>query len=72
MMQNLIWVGAVISVLGMCGIIYSVIIVIRARRANLADEELRARIGKVLPINLGALFLSTIGLMMVIVGIILS
>lgn len=72
MMQNLIWVGAAISVLGMCGIIYSVIIVIRARRANLADEELRARIGKVLPINLGALFLSTIGLMMVIVGIILS
>jgi len=71
-MQNLIWIGAIVSVIGMCGIIYSVILVIRARRAGLDDDALRARIGKVLPINLGALFLSTIGLMMVIVGIILS
>jgi len=71
-MENLVWIGAAVSVIGMCGIIYSVFLVVRARRAGLDDDALRARIGKVLPINLGALFLSTIGLMMVIVGIILS
>jgi len=71
-MENLVWIGAAISIIGLCGIVYSVFLVVRAKRANLEDEELRARIGKVLPINLGALFLSTIGLMMVIVGIILS
>jgi len=71
-MQNLVWIGAIVSVIGLCGIVYSVILVVRARRAKLSDEDLRARIGKVLPINLGALFLSTIGLMMVIVGIILT
>lgn len=71
-MQNLVWIGAAISVIGLIGIIYSVILVVRARRANLDDDALRARIGKVLPINLGALFLSTIGLMTVIVGIILT
>jgi len=71
-MQNLVWIGAIVSVIGLCGIVYSVILVLRARRAKLSDADLRARIGKVLPISLGALFLSTIGLMMVIVGIILT
>ena len=71
-MQNLVWIGAAVSVIGLCGIIYSVVLVIRARRASLEDAEMRSRIAKVLPINLGALFLSTIGLMMVIVGIILG
>ena len=39
---------------------------------NLSDEELRLAVQKVLPLNLGSLFLSVIGLMMVIVGIFLG
>jgi hypothetical protein len=71
-MEILIWVGAIVSLLGLAGIGASVVKVIRARRAGLSDEELRARLSRVLPLNLGALFLSTIGLMMVMVGILLS
>ncbi len=71
-MEILIWVGAIVSLLGLAGIGISVVKVIRARRAGLSDEELRARLSRVLPLNLGALFLSTIGLMMVMVGILLS
>ncbi|MCA1776122.1 MAG: hypothetical protein R6V30_03190 [Paracoccaceae bacterium] len=71
-MEILIWVGAIVSLLGLAGIGVSVVKVIRARRAGLSDEELRARLSRVLPLNLGALFLSTIGLMMVMVGILLS
>jgi len=70
--EILIWVGAIVSLLGLAGIGISVVKVIRARRAGLSDEELRARLSRVLPLNLGALFLSTIGLMMVMVGILLS
>lgn len=71
-MQGLIWSGAAISLIGLGGIVYSIIAVARAKRAGLTDDQMRARIGRILPINLGALFLSTIGLMMVILGIFLA
>ena len=68
----LIWFGAALSVLGMVGIIVSIVMVAKAKRAGLEDTEMRARISKILPLNMGALFVSMIGLMMVIVGIILA
>lgn len=68
----LIWIGATLSVIGLIGIIYSIIAVAKAKRAKLEDAELRARIAKILPINLGALLISVIGLMCVIVGIVLA
>ncbi|MGH1578730.1 hypothetical protein [Planktotalea sp.] len=71
-MDALIWSGAAISCLGLVGLVLSIIKVNRARKAGLNDEELRAAVQKVLPLNLGSLFLSVIGLMMVIVGIFLG
>ena len=71
-MDGLIWTGAAISCLGVVGLVLSIIKVNRARKAGLDDEALRAAVQKVLPLNLGSLFLSVIGLMMVIVGIFLG
>ncbi|EBA10615.1 hypothetical protein [Roseobacter sp. CCS2] len=71
-MEIVVWIGAALSVMGLCGIVYSIVAVARAKRANLPDAELRARISKILPINLGALFVSMIGLMAVIVGVMLG
>ncbi len=71
-MEMLVWAGAIVTVAGMIGIICSVVLVTKARRSGLEDAELRARLAKILPINLGALFLSMIGLMMVVVGILLG
>ncbi len=71
-MEIIVWIGAALSVLGLCGIAYSIVAVTKAKRAGLADEELRARIAKILPINLGALFVSMIGLMAVIIGVMLG
>ncbi len=71
-MQYLIWTGAAISVVGLAGIVLSMLRVVRARRAGLSDADLRARIAAILPLNLGALFLSVIGLMCVVVGILLD
>ncbi|SHG63158.1 hypothetical protein SAMN05444003_0235 [Cognatiyoonia sediminum] len=68
-MQYLIWIGTVISVIGLAGIIMSIVRVSKAKKANLSDEDMRERISKILPLNLGSLFLSVIGLMMVILGI---
>lgn len=71
-METVIWIGAALSVIGLVGIGYSIVAVARAKKAGLSDEELRARIARILPLNLGALFVSMIGLMAVIVGVILT
>ena len=71
-MTALIWIGTGVSALGLVGIVLSAIRVAGARRAGLSDQELRAAIQKALPLNLGAFFLSVLGLMAVIVGISLS
>ncbi len=71
-MDWLIWIGAGISVIGLVGIIASIVMVTKAKRAGLDDDVLRTRVQSILPLNLGALFLSVIGLMCVIVGIILG
>lgn len=67
-----IWTGAAISLLGLVGLMWCVISVTRAKRAKLDDEAMRAVLKSAIPLNLGALFLSVIGLMMVIVGIFLG
>lgn len=71
-MTWLIWVGAAVSVAGLAGLVWCILKVVKARKAGLSDEELRDVVKKVVPLNMGALFLSTIGLMMVILGIFLS
>ncbi|MFU8882552.1 MAG: hypothetical protein ACNA7Q_09315 [Rhodobacterales bacterium] len=71
-MQGLIWSGAVVSVVGLGGLIWCIFKVAAAKRANLSDDDLRDAVKRVVPINLGALFLSVIGLMMVIFGVFLG
>ncbi|WP_374798814.1 hypothetical protein [Paracoccus zhouxuedongae] len=68
----LIWGGAAVSVLGLVGILWSLVTVTRARRAGLDDTALRAQMGRSLVINLGSLMVSVIGLMMVVIGIFLG
>lgn len=72
MSDLLIWSGALISLGGLCGLVWCIVYIARARRANLSDEALRARLQRAVPLNLGALFFSVIGLMLVIVGIFLA
>jgi len=68
----LIWSGAFISFIGLCGLVWCIVFIARARRAKLSDEDMRARLAKAVPLNLGSLFLSVIGLMLVILGIFMS
>lgn len=68
----IVWAGAGISLLGLVGLIWCIIRVGRAKRAGLDDDKLRVVLQSVLPLNLGALFLSVIGLMMVVIGILLG
>ncbi len=71
-MAWLIWGGASVSIAGLAGLVYCIIRVWRARKSGLPDEELRDEVRKVVPLNMGALMLSVVGLMMVILGIFLT
>jgi hypothetical protein len=71
-MEILVWCGAVLTLAGFAGIVWTIVAVTRARRAGLEDAALRARLGQILPWNIGALFLSCLGLMAVVVGVILG
>ena len=71
-MDILIWSGAFISLLGLIGLLWCIYKVWQARKTGLTDDALRDAVRKVVPLNTGALFVSVIGLMMVIVGIMLG
>jgi len=72
MFDMMVWVGAALSVIGLAGLILSIVRVARARRTATSDDALRAAIQKALPLNLGALLLSVLGLMLVILGVFLG
>ena len=70
-MEILIWIGSILSLLGLIGLLWCIKTVLRAKKAAVSDEELRMSLQKVVPFNMAALFLSAIGLMLVILGIML-
>ena len=67
----LTWGGMFVSMVGLCGLVWCIVFIARARRENLSDEDMRIKLRKAIPINLGSLFLAVIGLMLVILGIFL-
>lgn len=71
-MSGLVWGGVALTLAGLVGIIWSAIQVARARKAGLDDTALRDRMQRILPINIAALFLSMLGLGMVVVGLVLA
>ena len=71
-LEWLIWIGAALSLVGLIGLVWCILRVSRAKRAGLDDEAMRKVLQKAIPLNLGALFLSVIGLMLVILGIFLT
>lgn len=71
-MEYLVWIGAAVSLAGLVGLLWCIAKVAIAKKKNLSDEELRAEVQKVIPYNLGALLLSVLGLVLVMVGLFLS
>lgn len=71
-MEYLIWTGAAVSLIGVIGILYCITLALKAKRAELAPEDMQKRMQRVAVLNMLALFISSIGLMMVVAGIILG
>lgn len=71
-MDILIGIGVFTSVLGLIGLVVCMIKAAKIRRAGGEPEEIRAKFQGLVALNMGALFLSVIGLMMIVVGILLG
>jgi hypothetical protein len=71
-MQILILLGALVSLAGVAGLVWCIVLALKARRAGLPDDAMRAELQRVVVLNMGALGVSALGLMMVVAGIFLG
>ncbi len=71
-MDWLIWPGAIVAVVGVFGLAYCVRAAIKIRAENLDEAQMKARLQGLVALNMGALAISSIGLMMVVIGILLA
>lgn len=71
-MQFLVPIGAAMSLAGVAGLIWCILLAMKARRAGLSDADMRARLQRVVVLNMAALGVSALGLMLVVTGILLG
>lgn len=71
-MSYILPIGITLTVLGLAGIVWTIVAVARARRSGLDDEALRGRMQRILPVNIAALMMSLMGLGAVVVATILT
>ena len=71
-MLILIWGGALLSLFGLIGLLFSMYKVTKAKKNNTSDQELRDSIKAAMPLNLASLFVSVLGLISVIIGVLMS
>ena len=67
-----IWGGAALTGLGLAGLVWCIVMALRARKAGLSDDQMRAQMQKVVALNVGALAVSALGLMLVVFGVVVS
>ena len=71
-MLILIWGGALLSLFGLIGLLFSMYKVAKAKKNSTSDQELRESIKGAMPLNLASLFVSVLGLMSVIIGVLMT
>jgi hypothetical protein len=71
-MTALVWIGALLALAGLVGLGWCIRVAVKAKREGLEGPEMEARLRGLVPLNLGALAVSTLGLMLVILGVFLT
>ncbi|MDO5705047.1 MAG: hypothetical protein Q4G49_08250 [Paracoccus sp. (in: a-proteobacteria)] len=70
--DGLIWGGTALTVAGLAGLVWCILTAMRLRRGGAGDDAIRAGMQRVVAVNMAALAASTIGLMLVVAGIMLG
>jgi hypothetical protein len=71
-MEWLVWIGTGLTLIGLSLLAYCIFAAIAAKRAGRPEAELRVKLQRIVVINMGALLLSALGLMSVVIGIFLT
>ncbi|MEM9844287.1 MAG: hypothetical protein AAF965_05765 [Pseudomonadota bacterium] len=71
-MTILIWLGASVTLGGLALLVWCIIKLFQLRRAGHDEDAMKASMQRLVPLNTGALLLSVLGLMLVVLGIVLS
>ena len=71
-MDWLVWTGTALTLIGIGGLGWCIRDAIRARRQETDDDALKTRLQRVVAMNLGALAVSALGLMAVVMGVLLG
>jgi len=71
-MDMLIWGGAALTMIGVLTLLWCILLAMRARKSALPDDQIKAQLQRVVVLNLGALAISGLGLIIVVVGVILG
>jgi len=71
-MDMLIYFGVALTLAGVALLVYCIAQALKAKKLGGSDDEVRARLQKVVTLNLVALMISAIGLGAVTIGAILS
>lgn len=71
-MTWLVLTGTTLAVIGLAIVIYCIIAAVATKRAGLEDAEMRARLQRVVVINMIGLVASATGLIAVVMGVIFA
>ncbi|MDH2325655.1 hypothetical protein QCN27_02120 [Cereibacter sp. SYSU M97828] len=71
-MEWLIVLGAILSLAGVAGLVWCILLALKIRRLNAPEEEVRGKLQRIVMVNLIALGVSSLGLMLVVAGILLG
>ncbi|MBF9030139.1 hypothetical protein HKCCE3408_07015 [Rhodobacterales bacterium HKCCE3408] len=71
-MTWLVWTGTILALIGLLIVGWCIFAAISAKRAGLDDAALRARLQRIVIVNMGALLVSALGLMAVVLGVMLA
>ena len=70
-LEFLVYLGGLLAAAGLAGVVYCLSAAFRIRRSAASDDEMRQRLGKLIPINLAAVMTAIFGIMVAAVGLIL-
>ena len=70
-MDWMVWPGAGVAVLGLAGLAYCILTARKLRDSGLEGEPLVGQLQRLIPINLASVFVATIGLAMIVIGMLL-
>jgi hypothetical protein len=71
-MAALVYLGTALALAGLVTLGYCIKAAVSAKRAGLPDAELRLRLQRIVTLNMGALLVSVLGLMAVVMGMFLA